>query len=326
MRLLFFSLVLFSLPAFIEAYTVSPLVLDIEVEKRELQVRDITITNHDGNTRIYPTVNEISVDESGEIKAFEYATNEDRLDSITSWIEIGRGRLQLAPNEVKVIPLTIRINPNAKAGLYHAFVGFPNAGNKEEAIERSMSGRAPGVIVRIAIGQERTEFLRLEGFTVTRFVTDPTSDSISYTVTNPGQAEIVPGGEVIFYNNRGTEITSVPINADRLEVQPEETIEFSADVPDELKVGKYKAFLSLEYGSEQLASLNDTIFFYVMPIPVLIAIFLGLLAFAVLLTVLLFRRAVPVEPDDAHDVSLYIRQGVSQAQDHDIDLKQTKHK
>lgn len=323
MRLLIL-LVLLCAPAMSQAYTVSPLVLDINVEKRELQVRDITLTNHEAVTRIYPTVNEISVDENGEIKAFEYATNEDRTDTVTSWLEIGRGRIELQPNEVRTVPLTIRINPNAKPGLYHAFIGFPNAGTKDEAIKKSMSGRAPGTIVRIAIDQERTEFLRLENFYIDRFVTDTANDVVSYTVTNPGEAEISPRGEIIFYDNQGTELTSVPINTEALLVPPDETTTFTAPVPSELSVGKYKAFLSLEYGTDQLASLNDTVFFYVMPIPVMIGIFLGLLGFAVLLTVVLFRRAVPVEHNDTHDVSMYIRQGVSEAQDHDIDLKQNK--
>lgn len=318
---LFLLAIFWSLPFLASAYTISPKVLDIETEKRDLQVRDITLTNDNGQTRLYATVHEIALDENGEIKEFEYVTNSDRQDSITSWLEITRGRITLKPKEVRDIPLTIRINPNAKPGLYHAFVAFSNAGNKEIANERALAGKSPGVIVRIAIDQERTEFLRLENFTVERFVTDPTENVLSYTLTNPGEAEIVPRGEVIFYNSQGTEVGSLPINPEGSQVEPDDTVSFTSVVPEEFKVGKYKAFLSLEYGTEQLASLNDTTFFYVAPIPVIIAIFLGLLTVTILLTVLLFRRAVPVEHDGARDVSMYIRDGLSDSQDHDIDLK-----
>jgi len=310
------------LPSMVQAFTLSPVALDINVEKRDLQTRDITLTNGDGYARVYATVHEIDLDESGEIKAFSYATNEDRQDTVTSWLEINRGRITLEPNEVRTIPLTIRINPNAKPGLYHAFVSFANAPDKYQAQKRALAGKTQGVIVRISIDQERTEFSKLSQFFVDRFVTDPAKEVVHYSVSNTGQAEIVPSGEIILSNNRGNEVGSIQINPDAEQIDPEQSQTFSATLPDGLKAGKYKAFMTLEYGAKQKASLTDTSYFYMMPLSTMIIIFVVVLLFAIGLTVLIYRRTQPVADHDATaDVAMYLRQGVSESHDHDIDLK-----
>lgn len=308
------------------AYTISPMVIDIDVTKRDLMTRDITISNVGGGpARIYPTVNEISVDENGEIKAFEQAVTVDRTDTVTSWLEISRGRITLAPDETKVVPLTIRINPNAKAGEYHAFIGFPSAADKTEANQKSMAGNAPGTIVRFSIGKDRTEFLKLNRFSIDRFVTDLAKPVLAYDITNSGQSELVPRGEVIFYDTRGNEVGAVPINPEASQIEPSDLKAFTSALPEDLKAGKYKAFMSLEYGTEQLASLTDTTFFYVMPLSTMLMIFGGVLIFALLLTVFIYRRmSIPVHHDGTEDVFFYYREGTSEAKDHDIDLKNPK--
>lgn len=318
---------LFCLPYFAQAQTISPKLLDITVEKREIQTRDITLTNDSGFKRIYATVNEISLDENGEIKAFEYATNEDRTDTVTSWLEISRGRISLEPGETKTIPLTIRVNPKAKPGLYHAFIGFPVASNKSEAQSKAMAGKAPGVMVRLAIDQERKEFLRLDGFSVERFVTNQNEEVVKYTLNNPGETEIIPRGEIIFYDSSGNEESSLEINPDQVEIAPGEQSQFTAMLPEALKAGKHKAFMSLEYGNDQLASLNDTTFFYVMPLSTMLMIFGGVMIFALLVTIYLYRKmhgGSHYHFDGTEDVALYLRDGESEAQEHDIDLKQKK--
>lgn len=322
------ALFLLFIPFVTNAQTISPKLLDITVEKRDIQTREITLTNGGGGQkRIYATVNEISLDENGEIKAFEYATNEDRTDTVTSWLEISRGRITLMPNETKTIPLTIRVNPKAKPGLYHAFIGFPSASDKVQAQRMAMEGKAPGVIVRLAIDQERKEFLRLDGFNVERFVTNQEDEVVKYTLINPGEAEIVPRGEIIFYDSAGNEETSLPVNPDGSEIAPGDQMQFSAILPESFKAGKHKAFLSLEYGNEQLASLTDTAFFYVMPLSTMLLIFGGVMFLALLITIIMYRKmnhSVPYHHDGIEEVALYLRDGQSEAQDHDIDLKQKK--
>ena len=320
-----FGVFVLSVAGAAEAYVVTPKVIDLSLEKRDIIERTVTIENtHPSRVlRIYPTVNEVKVDENGEIRKFEQAIGSDRMISVTSWIEISRGRITIDPGETAEVPLTIRINPQAEAGEYHAFVGLMNAPDKDAARKLAQNGEGQGVVIKISLDQERTEFMKLGGFIVDRFVTNVNNEALLLNLRNTGETDIVPAREVIFYDNRGREVGALPINTEGTQVSTGDTLELSSALPDSLGVGKYKAYLSLEYGSEQLASLNDTVFFYVTPIPVMMAIFLSVLLFALLLTVLIHRRMhAATTATDTRNVSMYVREGTSESQDHDIDLKQ----
>ena len=304
-------------------YGVAPLVIDHELEKRDIVTETITITNRENKVvRVYPAVNEVSVSDGGTIQNFTESSMVDRTNSITSWLEIGRGRIELQPLETKDVSLTIRINPDVKAGEYHAFVGFGEGSNRPEAETKIRNGQAPGTIVRIAVDKVQDQFLRLEKFTVERFITEDAISAISYVVHNPGNSPVIPAGEIIFYDNNGTEVGSVPVNTEGVTVGSEENLELTASVPLELTLGKYKAFLSVEYGEHLTASVHDTAFFYVLPLKQLIIIFSIVLFLAILIALYVHRKydMGAGDPDDADEVPMYLRSEVSEGKEHDIDL------
>lgn len=311
------------------AYTVTPLVIDKELKKRDIVTETITLTNTGGSlVRIYPTVNEISVDEGGQMKSFiEPSMLDDRATSITAWLEITRGRIELKPGETREVTLTIRVHPEVGAGEYHAFIGFPQGSNRPEAEKAVLNGAVPGVIVRIGVDKVQNQFLRLERFAVEKFVKDSGEGEVSYTLNNPGNDPVVPKGEVIFYDNNGYEVSAIPVNSEGVSLAEGETVTFESAVPNNLKLGKYKAFLSVEYGKHLTASLHDTAFFYVLPLKWVIAIFAVVLMLAILFALYVHKK-FDMDGDgdfDADDVMMFIRQGRSEAKDHDIDLTRKKH-
>ena len=312
------------LPAFSHAaYSVSPLVIDEELSKRDIVTHTITLTNTGSNrVRIYPTVNEISVDDGGRMQSFvEPSMVDDRTTSITAWLEISRARIELDPGQTKEIPLTIRVHPDVAPGEYHAFVGFAQGSNRPDAEASVAQGGAPGTVVRIGVDKVQDQFLRLVRFSVERFVKDAGEGSLTYTLHNPGEHPVVPRGEVIFYDNNGYEVTAVPVNPEAIAIDEKGEASFTGEIPRELPLGKYKALLSVEYGDTQTASLHDTSFFYVLPLKWLIIIFAVVLSFAVLLALYVHKKYdVGEEDTGAEDVALYIRQGKSEGKDHDIDL------
>jgi hypothetical protein len=310
--------------AFASAYTVTPLVIDKEMKKRDIITEKITLTNKEqSKIVIYPTVNEVSVDEGGTLQNFiEPSMTQDKSSSITSWLEIGRGRIELEPNEVKEVTLTIHINPEVTPGEYHAFIGFPDGGNRPEAEAKLRNGQAPGTIVRIGVDKIENQFLHLEKFSVDRFVKKESEGSIIVRLRNPGEDPVVPGGEIIFYNGKGTEIGAVDINTEKAVIEAGKETEFLLTVPNNMKMGKYKAFLTVTYGEVQTASLNDTAFFYVLPLKMLLIIFFSVLFFALLLALYVHRRYDMGTDDDpaVKDIAMYIRETRSESKDHDIDL------
>jgi uncharacterized protein YcfL len=316
--------IIYSHAALAANYAVSPLIIDHELEKRDIKTEKIFIKNTSGQQiRIFPTVNEVTINEGGSIKNFvEPSMIDKRETAITSWLEIGRGRVEIAPGETKELTLTIRVNPEVEPGEYHAFIGFPEGSNRPEAENKVYSGDVPGTIVRIGVDKVQNEFLRLASFQIKRFVSKSDTEEVRIVLNNPGTDPVTPQGEVIFYDMRGNEVASQKVNEDSAVVAPKTDVTFVMDVPKELGTGKYKAFLTVVFGTSALTSINDTTFFYVIDIIKLLIIFLSVLALALLIALLLHRRysTYEVEEDDHHALPLFVREGKSEAKDHDIDL------
>lgn len=317
---------LLSLPAAVAAeVTVTPFIIDRETAPRDMFEQTITIKNATAlPTRVFASVNEVEVDEGGKIQSFVTAYGEDRATAITSWLGIGRGRIELPPGAEITVPLHVTVNPDAKPGVYHAFVGFGAGSNRDESVAQVLAGHAPGVVVRLAIADSREAALRLSRFSVNRVVTGDQPDAITVTLTNPGDIPLVPDGEIVLYNGRGEEVGSVPLNTDGRTIVPGETAEFTRPLTIDGLLGKYKAYMRVAYGEGQVANITDAAFFYVAPLPYLIGLF-AVLFFLCLGMVFWWRRYVL--PDDEASAEsdylpVYVRPGAQRdAKDHDITLK-----
>lgn len=315
----------FALPFYVQAapqYTVSPLIIDTPVEARDIISKEITVTNTGGQpVTVYPTVNNISLMEGGTIDVFLPPVESDRTQSLASWIEISRLGIDLAPGESKMIPLTLRINPTPIAGTYHTFIGFGTGRNRDEAEKQVMGGQAPGTIVTVTLSDKKNEFLKLSKFIVERFVTSAEKGVAAYVFKNPGDEILVPKGEIILYNSKGNEVGLVTINDENIAIPPGGEHVFTTPIPTENLFGKYKAFLSVEYGKTQRGAVHDTAFFYVFPLKIvliliIVIILVGIIAF------IIHKKYLHEVPDDADRLEFHVRDTHSESKDHDVVLKQ----
>ncbi len=313
----------FSLVYGAPSYMVQPLVLDETGEARDIIERVITVSNTGSvPVTLYPTVNNISMSAGGVIEAFIPPSQSDHTQSLSSWIEISRAGIDLQPGAVRDIPLTLRINPNPKPGTYHAFIGFGHGQNRDQAESLVARGDAPGTILTVTIDDTSITLLKLSRFVVDRFVTGHGNEAALYTVTNPGDEPIVPSGEVIFYDSHGSEVASLPINAEGETITPGEQKEFVLPIPSEGMFGKYKAYLNISYGDNGLASVQDTSFFYVFPYRIILPLFGGVLLTVILIAFFIHRRYFDDAIDDgSEEVAVHVRDGVSDPLHHDIDLR-----
>lgn len=309
-----------------EEINLRPFLIDVELEPREQVTREVTISSEYPHRKaiIFATVNEISLDDDGEIKAFQSPIGSDRASAVTSWIEVTRGRIEVSAGETVTVPLTIAAHPYAKPGEYHAFIGFVEAPNRPVAERTALAGDADGVVLKVTVPDDRISALRLQQFDIERFVTADRNREIAVTLENTGDLPATPSGEIIFYDTRGVEVTAVPVNHSGITIQPGEARELITQVPIEQGMGRYKANISLAHTPQQTASIYDTAFFYYISPAVLFSILGGILL-ATALIVWLFRRTLLTEAEDdehGNDVLLFVRDGVAaEPKDHDIDLK-----
>ncbi len=305
--------------------TIRPFLIDQTLSPRDVGESIVTLKS-DYDIRkavLYATVNEITVDAVGEIKEFVSPVMTDRTNTITSWIEVTRGRIEVLPGETVEVPIAVRVHPYAEPGEYHAFIGFVETSNRPKAEAIALAGEAKGVLLKVVVSDERVDTMRISSFLIDRFMTDPKGSTITIEVENTGDIASAPNGEIVFYDSRGIEIASVPVNEEAADVAPGETVTLTTAVPFTDDLGRYKANLSLRYGLDQRAALYDTTYFYLMPLHLLLAIFGGILFIAIIVA-LLFRRVLSThgDDDDCQDVTMYVRDGHDpNPKDHDIDLK-----
>jgi hypothetical protein len=310
------------------AGSVTPLVLDYTLEARDSERADIVVTNTIGAVvTLFPSVNNITVGQSGGIESFVTPSATDRTATLSSWLELSRKPLELKPGERATTTLTIRINPDAEPGTYHALITFPDGNNREAAEATVLQGGVPGTLLTVTVVKKTVEDMGLTGFTIDRFVFSPENKSARYEVENTGDIEMRPTGDILIYNQRGEEVASIPVNPENIVVKPGEKVTFSAAVPTQGLMGKYKAYLTMRYGVDAKGQLQDTAFFYVVPWKKLLVLFAGMLLVAIAISLLVHRRYRYEDTDDIEEedgsayVPLYVKDGVSGAVHHDIDMK-----
>ena len=305
-------------------YTVLPLIVDHDVQPRDSISETLKVSNTTGQPiRLFPTVNEITIGSEGTVEKFIPASMSDNTKSVTSWIEVSRASLEIAPGDTIKVPITIHINPNAQPGEYHGFVGFPAGANRDEAEAKVLKGEAPGTIVRLSLVEKRTEYLRLEHFSVDRFITGTKPAMATYELENVGGLPLTPSGEIIFYDGRGNEQTSLPLNTEQRVIGPGKKETFTMAVPKLGAIGRYKALLNVSYGTNERANLYDTTFFNILPIKWIIGTFVFLLLLSVILVLYYNKRSTRHHSTDDDSVAVYVRGGISAPEkDHDINLKQ----
>jgi hypothetical protein len=304
------------------AYTVSPLVITETFEAREIVTRTISFENT-GNQplTLYPSVNNISLKEGGTIEEFLPPSMSDRTQSLAAWIEISRSGINIPIGGKKSVEVTFRIAPNPAPGTYHALIGFGNGRNQDEAIAHVKAGRAPGTIVTVTIEEKKSTLLKLSGFIVDRFVTKPENQAALYTFKNSGDTVVTPQGEILFYDGKGAEVGAVRINEEGTPIPPGEEKVFGATVPTSGLFGKYKAYLSVSYGDTQKATVNDTAFFYIIPLKSVLIAF-GLLAVLIAFFAWYFhRKYLDEDLDDSTRLHLHVRDSVSEPKIHDVVMK-----
>jgi hypothetical protein len=308
-------------------YSVAPLLVDIEAKPHDTYTRIITVNNYfDRPVRLYASVNEIVLGDTNEIKSFVPASMSNRTTAATSWLEITRARIDLQAGETKEIPLVIRINQNTPPGTYHTFVGFAAGSNRDVAEAKVLEGQGMGTVVRIVVGSKQKEFLRLVSFTTDRFSFSADAGKITYILENIGDVPLSPSGDVIIYDSRGRELTSVSLEDEvQSTIAPGEKVTYVKDLPFMNRLGKNKAYLSLEYGVQNRAALYDTNFYYSIPWFYLVVIML-LLALVLTILVILLRRSLLstsyIEEQEAQDVPMFVgKKREHNEYDHDINLK-----
>ncbi len=266
--LLTLSLILsLCMPMFVHAEAprtleVSPAVIDEKAKQRDIIKESITITNTSQRPlNLFPAVEDVNV-QNGD-QTFAYGRNADeRSDSLANWIELSRGTIFLQPGESKTIPFVIHVNMNAVPGLYHAAVTFTDGGTRDETNNKNPDGLAS---VNVEVQADIRETMELQKFSVDRFVFSGDDVLFNYIVNNNGNQDLVPSGDIRIYDRRGEEVATVDVNKDGKPIGQGQSAQLASVWSAVQGFGQFKAMITVNYGKAQTASVQDTMYFWIIP-------------------------------------------------------------
>jgi hypothetical protein len=266
--------------------TITPVVIDGKAKVREILKQTISITNtSQRKMNLYPSVNNVTPQEGQE--AFQSSQGaEDQKDSLANWIELSRGVIDLSPGETKEVPFVIRVSLNALPGTYHADISFYEGSTLAEA-----QSRRPLAVstVNTEVQADIKESMQLNKFITDSFFFSGDDVLFNYQLENIGNQELKPKGEIRIYDRKGREVASIPVNAEGKSFTPDQAAQLASAWSAAKGFGKFKAFLNIDYGNNQNGSLQDTVFFWIIPWQQLAAIFV-ISVIAIIVSALYFHR------------------------------------
>lgn len=269
-------------------YTMTPVVANEKAKPRDILKKELVLTNNRAQkVSLYLTVEDIDPQKGEE--AYGGPLGSDLSTSLASWVEITRGVIELEGGESRKIPYLIHVNLTAKPGSY-----FVNIRAREGSTRAEAEARTDGsmLTLNLEVLDDAKERLQLGTFKSDDSVIFGDNVSFSYLLENTGNRDVEPRGSIRIFNRKGEEVGSVPLNADGVKITPENKEQLAALWSAGNRFGKYKAFLDLEYGENQLASVQDTVYFWVFPWKEILASLFGVIVLAVIGTFIVHMRAV----------------------------------
>lgn len=261
--------------AYAAEFSVTPLIIDLKANPRDILKETIGVMNnsaHVGN--IYAFVN--NTDPVLGMEEWKSPANTDVSDSLANWIEINRGTLAIAPNEKKELPLLVQVNLHAKPGIYHAAITFSEGGTRAEAEQNIKNGIS--VAVNLEVRDDAKEILELSRFVSNGTFISGKDATFSYDIKNVGNRPIAPKGEVRIFNRNGAEVATIKVNEKNEVLDPNGSGQLASVWKPGSRFGKYKAMLNIEYGAGLRGTLQDTVFFWLVPWKEILTVFMCLLA------------------------------------------------
>ncbi len=247
-----------------------PVVVDKKVKAREILKETFVIKNTSARkVNLFPSVNDVHT-ENGKQVFVSAQDAKDREASLSNWIELSRAAIELNPGEEREVPYVVRVTADAIPDTYHALISFAEGSIRDEARDTSAA-----ITVNIEVEADIKEQMQLN-----KFITDSiffSGDDIvfNYSLENIGNQALQPKGEIRIYDRRGREVAAIPVNEDGKNVSPAASEQLASVWETASGFGKYKAFLNVDYGSNNKAQVQDTVFFWIIPWQQLLGLFIG---------------------------------------------------
>lgn len=277
------------------ALKVSPIRVDELANPGDTISRSVTVTNDsDVPTTLYAYIRDFkSEGEDGQARLIQPGSESGPY--LSSWIRINGQGVNFAAHEARNFDFKVVVPANAGPGGYYGALVFGSQAPNVR-VDSAEKGAAIGVaqqaavLVLIQIAGQVNENATIRDFSTDKSLYNtPFTASLLTRIENNGNVHIKPRGVVQVYNMLGKEVTSIHINDKSANILPKTIRKFENTWGDTFGFGRYKAVLSLSYGTsvenggEGMQSLNSIAYFWILPFKIVGTIFLILAGLFLLL-------------------------------------------
>ncbi|MBU1349100.1 hypothetical protein KJ781_03455 [Patescibacteria group bacterium] len=264
------------------AFTVSPIIIDLDIDSGKAAQGALRISNDAEQTQTYF----VSVQKfvaQGEEGQQEFLPEEDR-SGLSSWITPQARAVTLGPKETMDFTYVVNVPERAEPGGHYAAVFFSTRPDVQEDSSSVGMGAKTGILFLLKVPGDIKEDARVESFRVSGGSRiDRLPAYFELRIRNLGNVHFRPEGTIVIKNIFGSVAARVPVNPRRSAVLPNsirrvetawaktfDEVEgegFITGVKNEWRnfaIGRYTADLEAIYGSGK-QTLRGDVTFWVFP-------------------------------------------------------------
>jgi len=283
-KIIIFFLVVIFIPILASATTISPPIIEIELDPGQSGRYFLTLFNEtdlplylDGYIEIFE-----SKGERGEVEIVSPSVAYQSL----SWLKLPTESIDLRPGDIAKVPLTVDVPQTAEVGGYYlAAMWEASLGPKVADSQIGISSRV-GTLIFLRVKGEAEEDISIIDFGLSVDTDFYSHLPVAYTsrLSNLGTVHLKPAGSIVIKNIFGRVTAVLPFNPDKRNILPQSNRQFDnvwqrrSGVSDDSDVwsdflneitqfsfGRYSAQLDLEYGDSRQRAVSDPVTFYVIP-------------------------------------------------------------
>ncbi|MCR4286074.1 MAG: hypothetical protein NUW00_04235 [Candidatus Kaiserbacteria bacterium] len=216
--------------------------------------------------------------------------------TLADWIVINNGPIVIPPEQTTDITFFADVPKNAAPGGHYAAIMISTEEPKGTGELAVLASQAVTSLLFLRVEGDVDEVGTIREFSLRDSFLDTPNAEFILRFENKGNVHLQPRGEIVISNMWGTERGTIPINYQTQygNVLPKSIRNFSFSWSSDFRVtdiGRYKAEVTLAYGSDGIKSVSAISYFWVIPVKWTL-ITLGALAFIIWLIVLMVRAYV----------------------------------
>ncbi len=297
--LFFLFITTISSPVFAEeeknvSLAITPLLTKINIAPGETWSGSVEIFNSNDKDLYFTVfIRDFRGGEEGRVRFIDTREIEKSIDVgkdflLSQWIEVNRDLIFIPANESKVLPVEIDIpeyaGPGGKYAVISAAIMMPEDFSPGTSLAVSPS---VGSLILLNVRGDVTEEAFLREFSTKRTLYTSPEVEFNLFLRNEGNTHIQPRGTIKIYNQWNKEVETIFVNRNtefgNILPQSGRRWSFQWDGRDSfLEAGRYKASLTLVYGEEAVQLIDQDIYFWIIPLDIVVTL-LGVVLFLLLI-------------------------------------------